>query len=70
MTLTWPERIANYEKVTGYPKSLFIGGDERVVGTWIMGNNYTVKTGYYGGYPAGHLKRTIFRKIGTLADLT
>lgn len=40
-----------------YPRSLFIGGDGRIVGTWIMGNNYAVKSGYYGGYPAGYLKR-------------
>jgi len=55
--MDWKERIENYEKVTGFPKSLFIGGDERVVGTFIMGNNYKVKSTYYGGYPAGYLKR-------------
>ena len=55
MTLT--ERIANYEKVTGFPKSLFIGGDGRLVGTWVMGNDYRVKSTYYGGYPAGYLRR-------------
>jgi hypothetical protein len=27
------------------------------VGTWIMGNDYRVKSTYYGGYPAGYLKR-------------
>ena len=37
--------------------SLFIADDGRVVGTWIMGNDYRVKSGYYGGYPAGYLKR-------------
>lgn len=57
MPLSWPERIASYENVTGYPRSLFVGGDGRVVGTWIMGQNYTVKSQYYGGYPAGYLKR-------------
>jgi hypothetical protein len=35
----------------------FISEDGRVVGTWIMGNDYRVKSGYYGGYPAGYLKR-------------
>lgn len=55
--MTWVDRISNYKKVTGYPVSLFIGEDNRVVGTWIMGNNYTVKSEYYGGYPAGYLKR-------------
>lgn len=55
--MTWRERIDNYHRVTGYPESLFIAGDGRVVGTWIMGNNYQVKSKYYGGYPAGYLRR-------------
>jgi hypothetical protein len=55
--MTWAERVAHYHKVTGYPESLFVGGDGRVVGTWIMGNNYKVASGYYGGYPAGYLRR-------------
>ena len=55
--MDWTERIANYEKETGFPKSLFVAGDGRVVGTFIMGNNYQVKSSYYGGYPAGNLKR-------------
>ncbi len=55
--LTWQERIDNYAKETGYPKALFLSPDGRVVGTWIMGANYKVKSTYYGGYPAGYLKR-------------
>jgi hypothetical protein len=51
------ERIDNYVSVTKYPRSLFISEDERIVGTWIMGNAYGVKSGYYGGYPAGYLAR-------------
>jgi len=51
------ERIANYHRVTGFPESLFIGGDGRIVGTWIMGNDYRVKSEYFGGYPAGYLRR-------------
>jgi hypothetical protein len=51
------ERIDNYVSQTGYPKSLFLGEDNRIVGTWIMGNAYGVKSGYYGGYPHGYLKR-------------
>jgi hypothetical protein len=53
----WEERIESYCRLTGFPKSLFISEDGRVVGTWIMGNDYRVKSGYYGGYPAGYLKR-------------
>ncbi len=55
--MTLKERIDNYHKETGFPESLFLGGDGRLVGTWVMGNNYTVKSEYYGGYPHGYLKR-------------
>jgi hypothetical protein len=55
--MTNQERIDNYCLETGYPRSLFVGGDGRIVGTWIMGQNYTVKSEYYGGYPHGYLKR-------------
>jgi len=51
------DRIDNYVKETGFPRSLFIAEDGRIVGTWIMGNAYGVKSGYYGGYPHGYLKR-------------
>ena len=55
--MNWPERILHYKLKTGFPNSLFIAEDGRVVGTWIMGNNYTVATNYFGGYPAGYLRR-------------
>jgi hypothetical protein len=55
--MTNSARIRSYHKTTGFPESLFIGGDGRIVGTWIMGNDYRVKSTYYGGYPAGYLKR-------------
>lgn len=55
--MDWPARIDNYVAETGFPRSLFIAEDSRVVGTWIMGNDYRVKSTYYGGYPAGYLKR-------------
>lgn len=51
------DRIDNYVKVTKFPRSLFIGEDGRIVGTWVMGNAYGVKSGYYGGYPHGYLSR-------------
>lgn len=54
---TLNERISHYHEKTKYPESLFIGGDGRISGMWIMGRNYTVKSGYYGGYPSGYLKR-------------
>lgn len=55
--LTWEERIANYKRETKFPQSMFVAEDGRIVGTWIMGNNYRVKSGYYGGYPASYLRR-------------
>ncbi len=55
--MEWEDRIANYVRETGFPRSLFLSADGRVVGTWIMGNDYRVKSAYYGGYPAGYLRR-------------
>lgn len=55
--MTPQARIDNYHETTGFPSSLFVGGDGRINGVWIMGNNYQVKTTYYGGYPHGYLKR-------------
>lgn len=51
------ERIESYVAKTKYPRSLFLSEDGRIVGTWIMGNAYGVKSGYYGGYPHGYLAR-------------
>lgn len=56
-TLGWPARIENYAAQTGFPRSLFLAEDGRVVGTWIMGNDYRVKSGYHGGYPNTYLRR-------------
>lgn len=55
--MTLQERIENYCKETGFPKTLTVGEDNRISGIWLMGNNYTVKSKYYGGYPHGYLKR-------------
>lgn len=57
MNLSPQDRIDAYVAATKFPRSLFVGEDGRIVGTWIMGNDYRVKTGYYGGYPAGYLRR-------------
>lgn len=57
LPLSLKDRISNYHRETGFPESLFLGGDGRIVGTWIMGNDYRVKSEYYGGYPAGYLRR-------------
>lgn len=55
--LTWAERIEHYLRATGFPRSIFLGDDGRVYGTWIMGSDYRVQSTYYGGYPAGYLRR-------------
>ena len=55
--MTPRERIDHYTTATGFPQGLFIGGDGRIVGTWIMGNNYKVASKYHGGYPATYLRR-------------
>lgn len=55
--MTPADRIAAYEKATGWKLSLFLGPADQIVGLWVMGNNYTVKSGFYGGYPASYLKR-------------
>ena len=47
--MRWEDRINNYVRETGFPRSLFIAEGGCVVGTWIMGNDYRVRSGYYGG---------------------
>lgn len=56
--ITWTQRIDNYTRVTGFPRALFeIPPTGEVAGLWVMGNDYRVKSGLYGGYPAGYLRR-------------
>ncbi|MCY4120418.1 MAG: hypothetical protein OXG72_05795, partial [Acidobacteria bacterium] len=55
--MTPEERIESYNARMPYPRSLFLGGDGRIVGTWLMGNNYRSNSPIYGGYPNGYLKR-------------
>lgn len=55
--MTWHERIDNYHRVTCFPESMFIAGNGECIGMWVMGNDYRVKSEYYGGYPAGYLRR-------------
>jgi hypothetical protein len=56
--VSWPERIAHYRQVIGrdaYIDAGFEGG--WAFGMWFLGNSWAVKSGYYGGYPQGYLKR-------------
>jgi|SRR5215831_4976666 len=55
--MNWRERIANYERETGFPPALAVLADGTAFGFFIMGNDYRVKSGYHGGYPATYLKR-------------
>jgi hypothetical protein len=70
MAFDWEPRIRSYLNVTGYPQSIFVGSDGRLVGTWIMGNAFFVKSGYYGGYPAGYLRRIAALFPESRADTT
>jgi hypothetical protein len=55
--LSWQDRIDNYNRESGFPASLFIAGDGRAVGTWLLGQNYQAKQGYHGEYPPNYLRR-------------
>ena len=58
--MNWQERIDHYVCVTKFPRALFVvksRNAECVVGTFILGNDYRVKSGYHGGYPATYLRR-------------
>jgi hypothetical protein len=47
--------------IKAFPKfePLSITKSGRIEGLWVMGNNYTTKTKYYGAYPHGYLKRVL-----------
>ena len=54
--LTWPERIAHYRQTLD--RSAYMTFEDGwAYGVWFLGNSWAVKSGYYGGYPQGYLKR-------------
>jgi hypothetical protein len=54
--LSWPERIENYRQEI--KRAAYLDYEDGwCFGTWFLGNTWAVKSGYYGGYPAGYLKR-------------
>ena len=55
--MTPAERIANYERVTGWKDTLHADSSGVIWGYWVMGQDYRVKSGYHGGYPATFLRR-------------
>ena len=55
-TLSWPDRIENYRRVIR--RAAYVSyEDSWAHGMWFLGNSWAVKSGYYGGYPQGYLKR-------------
>jgi hypothetical protein len=56
--VTPAERISAYERATGWTHSLWLHVPSNcILGHWVLGNDYRVKSGFYGGYPATYLKR-------------
>lgn len=58
MTLTPQARIDLYRAAFPDFAPLYLMNG-RIEGLWIMGNDYRVKSGYYGGYPAGYIPRVM-----------
>lgn len=54
--MTGEQRVAAYARSSNFPPALWVL-DGTIYGMWIMGNDYRVKSGYYGGYPATYLRR-------------
>ena len=55
-TLSWPDRIKNYRRVIR--RAAYVSYEDGWAhGMWFLGNSWAVKSGYYGGYPQGYLKR-------------
>jgi len=55
-TLTADDRIEAYARGSNFPPALWALNGV-IHGIWIMGNDYRVRSGYYGGYPATCLRR-------------
>jgi hypothetical protein len=55
--MEWARRFENYERETEYPAVFTVDDLGRAYAFWILGNDYRVKSEYYGGYPATYLKR-------------
>jgi len=52
----WPQRIEHYRRTI--KRSAYASFEDGwAYGVWFLGNSWQVASGYYGGYPAGYLKR-------------
>ena len=56
--MTPAERIVSYEALTGWLNTLWLRQEDGIIyGFWTLGQDYRVKSKYFGGYPATYLKR-------------
>jgi hypothetical protein len=55
--LSLKERTENYSKA--FPKYPPLHFDKRIGGIWMIGNEYSNLTKYYGAYPRSYLKRVM-----------
>ena len=55
--LDWRARIDNMVRETGFPRNMFVMETGGVIGMFILGNDYRVKSKYHGGYPNTYLRR-------------
>jgi hypothetical protein len=54
--ISWPDRIEHYRRVIG--RSAFMSYEDGwAFGVWFLGNSWAVKSGYYGGFPHGYLRK-------------
>ena len=53
------QRADLYAKAFPKFQPLYVTQTDRIEGLWIMGNNYTTKTNFYGAYPHGYLPRVM-----------
>ncbi len=56
--IEWEARIERYRQAfPKWPVTMTVMDGVYMYGLWVMGNDYRVSSGYYGGYPATYLKR-------------
>jgi hypothetical protein len=55
--VNWADRLDNYQRELKFPVHMAIGPNGYLFGIWNLGNDYQVKSGFYGGYPPTYLNR-------------
>jgi hypothetical protein len=52
------DRINSYRSImTKFPAASVFICEDQLLGIWVLGNDYHVKSGFYGGYPPTYLRR-------------